>query len=218
MEKEDDKKEDKKEDDKKEDKKEDKEDKKENENDKKYKKNKIKNYLQNIDNNHKQDSATFLENLKMFDKKFNKKEEKVPNISNRFPGNLNQMRNNEGTEDDFAMNVNETLIDPYPNLDTNPFRQNGDYLNLAQNQEQINLLRIIADNLSRENQRGISHSVIFIGYIICFLILTNRFANNGGFDYSASRSLYYMIVALSCFISVIYLKEIVKANKKNKNK
>ena len=32
----------------------------------------------------------------MFDKKFNKKEEKVPNISNRFPGNLNQMRNNEG--------------------------------------------------------------------------------------------------------------------------
>ena len=41
------------------------------------------------------------------------------------------MRNNEGTEDDFAMNVNETLIDPYPNLDTNPFRQNGDYLNLT---------------------------------------------------------------------------------------
>jgi len=81
----------------------------------------------------------------------------IPNISNRFPGNLNQMRNNEGTEDDFAMNVNETLIDPYPNLDTNPFRQNGDYLNLAQNQEQINLLRIIADNLSSENQRGISH-------------------------------------------------------------
>ena len=154
----------------------------------------------------------------MFDKKFNKKEEKVPNISNRFPGNLNQMRNNEGTEDDFAMNVNETLIDPYPNLDTNPFRQNGDYLNLAQNQEQINLLRIIADNLTSENQRGISQSVILIGYIICFLILINRFVNNGGFDYSASRSLYYMIVALSCFISVIYLKEIVKANKKNKNK
>ena len=204
------KKEDKKKENKKEDKKEDKEDKKEN---KKYKKNKIKNYLQNIDNNHKQDSATFLENLKMFDKKFNKKEEKVPNISN----NLNQIKNNEGTEYD-SMNVNETLIDPYPNIDTNPFRQNGDYLNLAQNQEQINLLRIIADNLSSENQRGISHSVIFIGYIICFLILTNRFANNGGFDYSASRSLYYMIVALSCFISVIYLKEIVKANKKNKNK
>ena len=77
-------------------------------------------------------------------------------------------------------------------------------------------MRIIADNLSRENQRGISHSVIFIGYIICFLILTNRFANNGGFDYSASRSLYYMIVALSCFISVIYLKEILKPTRKIK--
>ena len=115
------------------------------------------------------------------------------------------------------MNVNETLIDPYPNLD-NPFRQNGDYLNLAQNQEQINLLRIIEDNLTSENQRGISYSVILIGYIIFFIILTNRFHNNGGFDYSASRSLYYMILALSCFISVIYLKEIVKANKKNKNK
>ena len=118
-----------------------------------------------------------------------------------------------------AININKTpLIVPYPNLDINPFRQNGDYLNLAQNQEQINLLRIIADNLTRENHSGISYSVILIGYIIFFIILTNRFHNSGGFDYSASRSLYYMILALSCFISVIYLKEIVKANKKNKNK
>ena len=122
------------------------EDKKDEKNDnKKYKKNKAKDLIQNIDNNFKQDSATFLENLKRFDK--NKREkEKVPNISN----NLNQIKNNEGTEDDFTMNVNETLIDPYPNLD-NPFRQNGDYLNLAQNQEQINLLRIIADNLASDN-------------------------------------------------------------------
>ena len=154
-----------------------------------------------------------MENLKRFDKNFKREKEKVPNISN----NLNQIKNNEGTEDDFTMNVNETLIDPYPNLD-NPFRQNGDYLNLAQNQEQINLLRIIADNLTRENHSGISYSAILIGYIIFFIILTNRFHNSGGFDYSASRSLYYMILALSCFISVIYLKEIVKANKKNKNK
>ena len=103
------------------------------------------------------------------------------------------------------MNVNENLIDnPYPNLDINPFRQNGDYLNLAQNQEQINLLRIIADNLTSENQRDISQSVILIGYIICFFLLTNRFRNNGGFDYSASISLYCMIVALFCFISVKY--------------
>ncbi len=190
------------------------EDKKDEKNDnKKYKKNKAKDLIQNIDNNFKQDSATFLENLKRFDKNFKREKEKVPNISN----NLNQIKNNEGTEDDFTMNVNETLIDPYPNLD-NPFRQNGDYLNLAQNQEQINLLRIIADNLTRENHSGISYSVILIGYIIFFIILTNRFHNSGGFDYSASRSLYYMILALSCFISVIYLKEIVKANKKNKNK
>ena len=190
------------------------EDKKDEKNDnKKYKKNKAKDLIQNIDNNFKQDSVTFLENLKRFDKNFKREKEKVPNISN----NLNQIKNNEGTEDDFTMNVNETLIDPYPNLD-NPFRQNGDYLNLAQNQEQINLLRIIADNLTRENHSGISYSVILIGYIIFFIILTNRFHNSGGFDYSASRSLYYMILALSCFISVIYLKEIVKANKKNKNK
>ena len=190
------------------------EDKKDEKNDnKKYKKNKAKDLIQNIDNNFKQDSATFLENLKRFDKNFKREKEKVPNISN----NLNQIKNNEGTEDDFTMNVNETLIDPYPNLD-NPFRQNGDYLNLAQNQEQINLLRIIADNLTRENHSGISYSAILIGYIIFFIILTNRFHNSGGFDYSASRSLYYMILALSCFISVIYLKEIVKANKKNKNK
>ena len=190
------------------------EDKKDEKNDnKKYKKNKAKDLIQNIDNNFKQDSATFLENLKRFDKNFKREKEKVPNISN----NLNQIKNNEGTEDDFTMNVNETLIDPYPNLD-NPFRQNGDYLNLAQNQEQINLLRIIADNLTRENHSGISYSVILIGYIIFFIILTNRFHNSGGFDYSASRSLYYMILALSCFISVIYLKEVVKANKKNKNK
>ena len=183
------------------------EDKKDEKNDnKKYKKNKAKDLIQNIDNNFKQDSATFLENLKRFDKNFKREKEKVPNISN----NLNQIKNNEGTEDDFTMNVNETLIDPYPNLD-NPFRQNGDYLNLAQNQEQINLLRIIADNLTRENHSGISYSVILIGYIIFFIILTNRFHNSGGFDYSASRSLYYMIVALSCFIGLIYLKEIIKA-------
>ena len=103
-------------------------------NDKKYKKNKIKNLIKNIDNNYKQDSTTFLENLKMFDKNFKKEKEKVPNINNRFPENLNQIKN---TEDDLTMNVNKNLIDnPYPNLDINPFRQNGDYLKLAQNQEQ----------------------------------------------------------------------------------
>ena len=71
------------------------------------------------------------------------------------------------------MNINETLIDPYQNLDINPFRQNSDYLNLAQNQEQINLLRIIADNFTNiNNQRGISYLIIHIGYIICFFVLT----------------------------------------------
>ena len=65
----------------------------------------------------------------------------------------------------------------------------------------------MADYLTSENQRGLSHSVILIGYILCFLILTNRFVNNGELDYSSSRALYYMIVALSCFIGVIYLKE-----------
>ena len=178
------------------------------EKDKKYKKNKRRNFSpHNIDN--KQDSKTFMDNLKIFDKNF---KEKVPNINNRpVNSNINQIRN---TEDDFEMNINETLIDPYPNLDTNPFRQNGDYLNLAQNQEQINLLRIIADNLRNgENQRGISYSIILIGYIFCFVFLTNHFRNHGGFNYSASISLYCMVVALSCLISVIYLKEIRKANK-----
>ena len=179
------------------------------EKDKKYKKNKRRNFSpHNIDN--KQDSKTFMDNLKIFDKNF---KEKVPNINNRpVNSNINQIRN---TEDDFTMNINETpLIDPYPNLDTNPFRQNGDYLNLAQNQEQINLLRIIADNLRNgENQRGISYSIILIGYIFCFVFLTNHFRNHGGFNYSASISLYCMVVALSCLISVIYLKEIRKANK-----
>ena len=209
----DDKKEDKKEE-KKEEKKDGKEQKEEKddneiENDKKYKKNKRRNFSpHNIDN--KQDSKTFMDNLKIFDKNF---KEKVPNINNRpVNSNINQIRN---TEDDFTMNINETpLIDPYPNLDTNPFRQNGDYLNLAQNQEQINLLRIIADNLRNgENQRGISYSIILIGYIFCFVFLTNHFRNHGGFNYSASISLYCMVVALSCLISVIYLKEIRKSIK-----
>ena len=114
-------------------------------------------------------STTFLENLKIFDKN-SKKEEKVPNINN----NLNQIKNNEGTEYD-SINVNENLIDKYPNFD-NPFRQNGDYLNLAQNKEQIKLLIIIADNLTSQNQRGISYSVILIVYIIGFLLLTNHFS------------------------------------------
>ena len=67
------------------------------------------------------------------------------------------------------------LIDPYPNLDANPFRQNGDYVNLAKNQEQIKLLRIIADNLTNNNTQGISYSITLIGYIICFSILTYYF-------------------------------------------
>ena len=108
----------------------------------------IKKRKNSLDNN-KQDPKIFLNNLKVFDKNF-KKDEKVPNIGSRFPGN---QRINENTEDDYTMNINETLIDPYPNLDINPFRQNGDYLNLAQNQEQINLLKIIVDNLTSYNQR-----------------------------------------------------------------
>ena len=162
----------------------------------------------NIDNN-KQDPKIFLNNLKVFDKNF-KKDEKVPNIGSRFPGN---QRINEGTENDYTMNINETLLDPYPNLDINPFRQNGDYLNLAQNQEQINLLRIIADNLANNNQGGFSYSAILISYIICFLFLTYNFYNHDGFMYGASISLYCMILSLSCVVSLIYLKEIKKINK-----
>ena len=201
-----------------------KEDKKKNENKKKRKIKKIKkmkikemiksikktkNFIQNIDNNYKKDSTTFLKNLIMFDKNFKKEEkEKVPNINN----NLNQIKNNEGTEYD-SLNVNENLINPYPNFDTNPFRQNGDYLNLAQNQEQINLLRIIADNLANNNQGGFSYSAILISYIICFLFLTYNFYNHDGFMYGASISLYCMILSLSCVVSLIYLKEIKKINK-----
>ena len=68
------------------------EDKKDEKNDnKKYKKNKAKDLIQNIDNNFKQDSATFLEKLKMLDK--NKKEkEKIPNINNIFPMILNKKK------------------------------------------------------------------------------------------------------------------------------
>ena len=33
------------------------------------------------------------------------------------------------------MNINETLIDTYSNLDINLFKQNGDYLILVQNQK-----------------------------------------------------------------------------------
>ena len=47
--------------------------------------------MKDIDNNYKQKFATFFENLKMFD---NNKKEKVPNINNRFPENLNQIKNN----------------------------------------------------------------------------------------------------------------------------
>ena len=89
---------------------------KENDNNKRYQKNKRRVYPQNIYNN-LQDSKTFLEELKSVDKNF-RKNDKIPNIENQ---NINQRKN---TEDDFTMNVNETLIDPYPNLDANPFRQN----------------------------------------------------------------------------------------------
>ena len=161
-----------------------------------------------------QDSKDFLEDLKSFDKRF-KKNEKVPNISNSNTFNPNNQRNNE---DDFKMSVNETLIDQYPNLDDNPFRQNGNYVNLAQNQEQINLLRIIADNLANNNNQGISYSVILIKYIICFLVLTYNFRNYDGFRYNASTSLYCMILAVSCLVCVLYLKEIRKEIRINKNK
>ena len=62
------------------------------------------------------------------------------------------------------------------------------YLNLAQNQEKINLLRIIADNLTSNNQGGLSYSAILVGYIICFF-LTYNFYNHDGFMYGASISL-----------------------------
>ena len=105
-----------------------------------------------------------MDKLKIFDKNL-RKDEKIPNIS-RFAENPSD---NQNTEDVFTMNINETPpIDPYPNFDANPFRQKGDYVNLAQNQEQINLLRIIADNLTNKNTKGISYSIILIGYIICF--------------------------------------------------
>ena len=181
---------------------------KENDNNKRYQKNKRRVYPQNIYNN-LQDSKTFLEELKSVDNNF-RKNDKIPNIDQ----NIHQRRN---TEEDFTMNVNETLIEnPYPNLDDNPLRRanaNGNILNLAQNQEQINLLRIIADNLNNNNNQGISYSIILISYIICFLVLTYNFRNYDGFRYSASTSLYCMILAVSCLVCVLYLNEIRKIKK-----
>ena len=65
-----------------------------------------------------------------------KKGKKIPIISNQVRNSINQ------NIDENA----EPLIDPYPNLD-NPFVRQ-DYVHLAKNQEQINLPRIIANNLT----------------------------------------------------------------------
>ena len=59
-----------------------------------------------------------------------KKGKKIPIISNQVRNSINQ------NIDENA----EPLIDPYPNLD-NPFVRQ-DYVHLAKNQEQINLLRV----------------------------------------------------------------------------
>ena len=108
------------------------------------------------------------------------------------------------------MNINKNFIEPYTNLYLNPFG----LPEFRPKSKNINLLQMFADNLTNaENQKGISYSWILLGYIFCFVFLTNHFLNHGGFNYSSSIFLYYKIVALSCLISVLYLKEIRKKKK-----
>ena len=110
---------------------------------------------------------------------------------------------------------NPFLQDSLPSLS----ELDGQYLNVRQNQEQINLLRRISNSINRNLRFGtLTQIIILVAFILYFVCISYNFYRYEGFQHKTTSSLFYLILGVFLMVCVIFIRNIYESMKKIDNK
>ena len=139
------------------------------------------------------------------------------NYRNPFQNNINNSTSDISSPEPYKQNLipSETTIQVQSQLEQMP----ENYVGLRQNQEQINLLRMIANSLNHNNGTGIYFSLIMIIVVTIFYIyLSYDFSAANGFSLRATTDLFLMSLGLFIIFFVLTIFNIYNSiNKININ-
>ena len=91
----------------------------------------------------------------------------------------------------------------------------GHYLNVRQNQEQINLLRMIDNSINRNLRYGtLTQIIILVAFIIYFVCMSINFYRYDRFQHKTLASLFYLILGVFLMVCVIFIRNIYESIKK----
>ena len=106
---------------------------------------------------------------------------------------------------------NPFLQDSLPSLS----ELDGQYLNVRQNQEQINLLRRISNSINRNLRYGtLTQIIILVALILYFACISYNFYRYEGFQHRTTSSLFYLILGVFLMVCVIFVRNIYESIKK----
>ena len=169
----------------------------------------------------------FLDRVNIFE---NRKKE--PNISTSFGSFSGKSNSNRDPPNPAPYNQPYPPYNPTynPNYNPlyNPFLQDslpslseldGQYLNVRQNQEQINLLRRISNSINRNLRFGtLTQIIILVAFILYFVCISYNFYRYEGFQHKTTSSLFYLILGVFLMVCVIFVRNIYESIKKIDNK
>ena len=179
----------------------------------------------------------FLDRVNIFENR--KKEPNISTSFGSFSGKSNSNRN--PAPHDPSPNpapYNQPYNQPYPPYNPtynpnynplyNPFLQDslpslseleGQYLNVRQNQVQINLLRRISNSINRNLRFGtLTQIIILVAFILYFVCISYNFYRYEGFQHKTTSSLFYLILGVFLMVCVIFVRNIYESMKKIDNK
>ena len=178
----------------------------------------------------------FLDRVNIFENR--KKEPNISTSFGSFSGKSNSNKNPAPHESPNLAPYNQPYNQPYPPYNPtynpnynplyNPFLQDslpslseleGQYLNVRQNQEQINLLRRISNSINRNLRFGtLTQIIILVAFILYFVCISYNFYRYEGFQHKTTSSLFYLILGVFLMVCVIFVRNIYESMKKIDNK
>ena len=177
----------------------------------------------------------FLDRVNIFE---SRKKEKEPIISTSFWSISRKSNSNRNPAPHDPSPNPAPYNQPYPPYNPtynpnynplyNPFLQDslpslseleGQYLNVRQNQEQINLLRMVVNSINRNLLYGtLTQIIILVAFILYFVCISYNFYRYEGFQHKTTSSLFYLILGVFLMVCVIFVRNIYESMKKIDNK
>ena len=168
----------------------------------------------------------FLDRVNIFENR--KKEQNISTSFGSFSGKSNQSNKNPAPHNPAPNHApyNPPPYNPAPYDPSlyNPFLQeslpslselDGQYFNVRQNQEQINLLRRISNSINRNLRYGtLTQIIILVALILYFACISYNFYRYEGFQHKTTSSLFYLILGVFLMVCVIFVRNIYESIKK----